>query len=105
MGLWDKIKDVFTPEEYWEEPPPADMDPMPPPTRMQAQDVEFTPTPVNRVDRKLGRLLSLYNAREKTQETANEILRYRSDLERLGYTGLNDEQEVLALIEQLKGND
>jgi hypothetical protein len=101
MGLWSKIKSLVTPDEEWDDP--TDEELKPPTARAEALDVEFNPRPASRVDRKLGRLLTLYRTRDVTQEVHDEILRYRGDLERMGYAGLNDEDAVLELIETLRG--
>jgi hypothetical protein len=102
MGLWDKIKSLVTPDEEWDEPTEAELKD-PPTARAEALDVEFNPKPASRVDRKLGRLLTLYRTRNVTQEVHDEILRYRGDLERMGYAELNDEDAVLELIDKLRG--
>ena len=101
MGLWNKIKNLVTPDEEWAEPTEAEL--KVPTARAEALAVEFNAKPATRVDRKLGRLLTLYRTRNVTQEVHDEILRYRGDLERMGYAELNDEDAVLELIETLRG--
>jgi hypothetical protein len=97
MRFLANLKDYFSTQK----PPPFIE---PPASRMEGLEVDFHPVPASRVNRKLGRLLSLYRARVQDQAVYDEILRYRKDLEAFGHTGLTSEAEVLALIEQLNGD-
>lgn len=99
MGIWQNIKDFFTIEEM-EEPPHLGMEAM---ATMEAQPVTFANVPSVGIERQLGRLLTLYRAKNKTNDVLDSIDAYREGIEKLGYNAPQDEQETIDLIEQLKG--
>lgn len=99
MGLMQAIKNFFTIDEM-EEPPHLGMEAM---ASYEAQPVTFATTPTASIDRQLGRLLNLYRVKNKTPDVLDSIDAYREGIAAKGYEPPLNEQETLALIEQLKG--
>lgn len=99
MGIWQNIKDFFTIDEM-EEPPHLGMEAM---ATMEAQPVTFANVPTVGIERQLGRLLTLYRVKNKTNDVLDSIDAYREGVAKLGYEPPLDEQATLDLIEQLKG--
>lgn len=100
MGLMQSIKNFFIGEEPLEEPPQLGMEAM---ATYEAQPVTFTNVPTESIERQLGRLLTLYRARNKTPDVMDSIDAYREGVAKHGYEPPLDEQATIDLIEHLKG--